>query len=180
MWKLISYSDLKVPLKPYKSNYSVGIVESSSGQRKIAQINKKYSNQLSIGMYGEIKSTSSINGNINVFIPKLNDIKTEVNKVALITGSSRGIGRAIAFELAKIGFDIIINNNECESEGIETLNEINNITNATFITCDITNPDQINKMIEKTISKYGQINVLVNNAGIAIDKRFENMTLDQW
>ena len=35
-------------------------------------------------------------------------------------------------------------------------------------------------MIEKTISKYGQINVLVNNAGIAIDKRFENMTLDQW
>ena len=180
MWKLISYSDLKVPLKPYKSNYAIGIVENDSGQRKIAQINKKYSNQLSIGMYGEIEFANGINGKIDVFIPDLDDIKTEGNKVALITGSSRGIGRAIAIELAKNGFDIIINNNESEKEGIETANEINKISNAIFITCDITNPDQINKMIEKTIDEYGKIDVLVNNAGIAIDKRFENMTFDQW
>ena len=180
MWKLISYSNLKIPLKPYKSNYSVGIVENDSGQRKIAQINKKYSNLLSIGMYGKIESINDINGDIDIFIPELDDIKTDGNKVALITGSSRGIGRAIAIELAKKGFNIIINNNECENEGIETAHEINKITNAIFVTCDITNPNQINKMIEKTISEYGKIDVLVNNAGIAIDKRFENMTLDQW
>lgn len=180
MWKLISYSNLKIPLKPYKSNYSIGIVENDSGQRKIVQINKKYSNQLSIGMDGIIEFINGINGNIDVFIPEFDEIKNTGNKVALITGSSRGIGRAIAFELAKSGFDIIINNNEYESEGIETANEINNITSATFITCDITKPDQINQMIEKTISEYGKIDVLVNNAGIAIDKRFENMTLDQW
>lgn len=180
MWKLISYSDLKIPLKPYKSNYSIGIVENDSGQRKIAQINKKYSNQLSIGMYGEIEFINGINGNIDVFIPELDDIKSDGNKVALITGSSRGIGRAIAIELAKNGFDIIINNSKYEKEGIETANEINKITAAIHIKCDITNPDQINKMVEKTISEYGKIDVLVNNAGIAIDKRFENMTLDQW
>ncbi|KAF5414902.1 MAG: hypothetical protein C5S49_06490 [Candidatus Methanogaster sp.] len=180
MWKLISYSDLKIPLKPYKSNYSIGIVENDSSQRKITQINKKYSNQLSIGMYGKIECINGINGDINVFIPELDDVKTDGNKVALITGSSRGIGRAIAIELAKNEFDIIINNNEYEKEGIETANEINQITNAAFIKCDIINPDQVNKMIEKTISEYGKIDVLVNNAGIAIDKKFENMTLDQW
>ena len=180
MWVLISYSNLKIPLKPYKSNYSVGIVANDKGQRKIVQINKKYSNRLSIGLHGEIESVAVVNGDIDMFIPKLNDMKNNIKKVALITGSSRGIGRAIAIELAKKGFNIVINNNEFEKEGKETVNEINKITNAIFINCDITDPIRVQKMIEKIINEFKRIDVLVNNAGITIDKQFKNMSLDQW
>ena len=175
MWVLISYSNLKIPLKPYKSNYSVGIVANDKGQRKIVQINKKYSNRLSIGLHGEIESVAVVNGDIDMFIPKLNDMKNNIKKVALITGSSRGIGRAIAIELAKKGFNIVINNNEFEKEGKETVNEINKITNAIFINCDITDPIRVQKMIEKIINEFKRIDVLVNNAGITIDKQFKNM-----
>lgn len=180
MWKLISYSELKIPLNPYKFIYGIGIVENERGQRIITQIDKKYFNKLSIGINGGIESFDGINGEINLFVPEFGDVNNDSNKVAIITGSSRGIGRSIAIELAKNGFDIVVNNNIKTEEGIETVNEIKKITNAIFVMCDITDSIQVNRMIEDTISKFGRIDILINNAGIAIDKRFENMSLDQW
>lgn len=180
MWRLISYSNLKIPLKPYQSSYSIGIVENENGNRKITQINKRYADRLSIGIKGNMESLDGINGNINIFVPELDDATDITKKVALITGSSRGIGRAIAIELAKKGFNIVINNHENEIEGIEILNEIKTISNAIFIKCDVTNPIQVNDMIKNAINEFGRIDVLVNNAGITIDKRFENMSIEQW
>jgi 3-oxoacyl-[acyl-carrier protein] reductase len=103
------------------------------------------------------------------------------NKVALVTGSSRGIGRAIAIELAKNGIDIVVNSSSNPQEGLEVVEEIKKIgQRALYIQADISNPDQVVKMIEKIIHEFGRIDSLVNNAGINMDKKLENMDIDRW
>jgi len=102
-------------------------------------------------------------------------------EVALVTGSSRGIGRAIAIELAKRGINIVINNDKYPQEGLEVLDEINKIgQRAIYIQADVSDPDQVKKMIEKIIDEFGRIDVLINNAGITRDKMLENMDIDHW
>jgi len=104
-----------------------------------------------------------------------------VNKVALVTGSSRGIGCAIAIELAKSDIDIVLNNDRNPQEGTEIANEINETgQRAIYIQADVSVPDQVEKMIEKAIDEFGRIDILVNNAGITRDKMLESMDLDQW
>jgi 3-oxoacyl-[acyl-carrier protein] reductase len=103
------------------------------------------------------------------------------NKIALVTGSSRGIGRAIALELAESGFSIVINNDGNPQEGIEVVNEINKIgQHAIHIQADVSDPDQVEEMIKKILDEFGRIDILVNNAGIVMDKRLENMSIEQW
>ncbi|MCK4348934.1 MAG: 3-oxoacyl-[acyl-carrier-protein] reductase [Thermoplasmatales archaeon] len=105
----------------------------------------------------------------------------KINKVALVTGSSRGIGRAIALELAKSGISIVINNHEDPQEGIKVVNEIDKIgQRAIYLQADVSDPEQVKKMIEKIIEEFGRIDILINNAGITEDKMLENMDIDQW
>jgi 3-oxoacyl-[acyl-carrier protein] reductase len=104
-----------------------------------------------------------------------------VNKVALVTGSSRGIGRAIALELAKRGFSVVINNDEKPQEKIEVMNEIKKIgQRAIYIQADVSDPDQVEEMIKKILNDFCRIDVLVNNAGVVMDKKLENMSIEQW
>jgi 3-oxoacyl-[acyl-carrier protein] reductase len=104
-----------------------------------------------------------------------------VNKVALVTGSSRGIGRAIALELAKRGFSVVINNDGNPQEGLEVMNEINKIgQQAIYIQADVSDPDQVEEMIKKILNEFCRIDVLVNNAGVVMDKKLENMSIEQW
>ena len=91
-------------------------------------------------------------------------------KVALVTGATRGIGKEIALELAKNGFDIAIN---CRGskDGYEDLKkeiESNNVS-CEFVEADVANFEQCENMIKETIEKFGKIDVLVNNAGITKD-----------
>lgn len=110
---------------------------------------------------------------------KVEEEKT--NKVALVTGSSRGIGRAIAIELAKCGIDIVVNNDKNPQEGIEVVNEINKIgQRAIYIQADIADPNQVEKLVEKIINEFGRIDILINNAGITRDKMLVNMDIDHW
>ena len=107
--------------------------------------------------------------------------RENLNKVALVTGSSRGIGRAIAIELAKSGIDIVVNNHENPQEGLEVVNEINKIEqHAIYIQTDVSDPNQVEKMIEKIINEFGRIDILINNAGITRDKMLLNMDTDHW
>ena len=181
-WTLISYSEIKMPLPPYRSDYIIGIAESEDGPRLMVQIDKEYVKELSVGISGNIKSVESPNGEINVFVPHLKRKKEEVvNKVALVTGSSRGIGHAIAIELAKSGIDIVVNNFEDPQEGMVVVDEINRIgQRAIYIQTDISDLDQVENMIEKILNEFGRIDILINNAGIAMDKKLENMSIDQW
>ena len=104
-----------------------------------------------------------------------------VNKVALVTGSSRGIGRAIALELAKRGFSVVINNDEKPQEKIEVMNEIKKIgQQAIYIQVDVSDPDQVEEMIKKILNDFCRIDILVNNAGVVMDKKLENMSIEQW
>lgn len=88
-------------------------------------------------------------------------------KVALVTGSSRGIGRSIAFELATQGADVCVNYSRNREGASRTVNEIEALGGkALFIEADVTDKSQVKNMVEETISKLGRLDVLVNNAGI--------------
>ena len=95
-----------------------------------------------------------------------------MNKVVLITGASRGIGRSIALELAKDN-TVIANYNKSEEKAQELKNENSNID---IFKADVSNRNQIKEMIKYVLEKYGHIDVLVNNAGIALEKMLQDTT----
>lgn len=103
------------------------------------------------------------------------------NKVALITGSSKGIGKATALLFAKEGAKVVINYLSSEKEAISVVEEIKKIgSEAISIKCDVSQEDQVKEMVEKIILKFGKIDVLVNNAGVVFDVPFFEKSVDQW
>ena len=92
------------------------------------------------------------------------------NKVALITGATRGIGKQIALELAANGFDIAINYRSMQDGMDELKKEIeSNNVKCEFVKADVANFEECEQMVKETIEKFGRIDVLVNNAGITKD-----------
>ena len=93
-----------------------------------------------------------------------------MSKVAFITGATRGIGKQIALTLAKEGYDIALNYRS-ENDGVEnTAKEIENENVKCFaVKCDISNFEACEEAVKKIIAEFGQIDVLVNNAGITKD-----------
>jgi len=102
------------------------------------------------------------------------------DQVVLITGSSRGIGKATALLFAKEGAKIIINYSKSEKEANEVCREIEKFSEAIAIKCDVSKESQVKKMFEKIILTFGKINVLVNNAGIYIDGDEWNGSAEIW
>lgn len=177
--KLISYTDVTVPTPPYKTSTKSGIVEDEKGKRRLVRIEDEYYGILKVGMEGEVEERKTDFGTFNFFIPVVK--KEEKRKVAIVTGASRGIGSAIAFELARSGFDVTISDlektDECE-ENMEKIRELGG--KAIFIKADVADLNQVEGMVKETIEKLGRIDVLVNNAGINIDKLVTAMTPKQW
>ena len=102
-------------------------------------------------------------------------------KVALVTGGSRGIGKACALELAKAGCDVVINfagNVEAAEKTVEELKALG--SNSECYKFDVSNQSEVDENIAKIIEKYGRIDVLVNNAGITRDDLFIRMGEDKW
>ncbi len=106
---------------------------------------------------------------------------SEAKKVALITGASRGIGRATAVLFAKNGYDVAVNYNESSSKAEEVVAEIKNLgSNAIAVKADIGDEKSIIKMFSEVEQKLGAISVLVNNGGIsAATTQVENITFDE-
>lgn len=103
------------------------------------------------------------------------------NKVVLITGASRGLGKEIALKFAKNKYNVIINYNnseECANKLKKEL-ELYNVK-VSLIKADISNEQEVKLMIKKILEKYNRIDVLVNNAGIAIDTIFEEKTKENF
>lgn len=105
-------------------------------------------------------------------------------RVVVITGSSRGIGKAIAKEFAKNNYSVLLNARD-EKELIETVqeikNEISDPSQVSYLTGDISEEKICISLIEEAINKFGRINVLVNNAGISgPSQKTNNITSKDW
>jgi len=102
-------------------------------------------------------------------------------KLALVTGASRGIGRAIAYELAKEGADVIINFRGSEDKAKELAQEIEKLGKKAYLAkFDVSDFEEVKKNIKKIEDNIGNINILVNNAGITRDTLFLRMKEDDW
>jgi len=102
-------------------------------------------------------------------------------KVALVTGGSRGIGKACALELAKAGYDVVINYAGNEASANQTVEEIKALgVNSSAYKFDVGSSEEVAKNINEIIAKFGRIDVLVNNAGITRDTLLIRMSNEQW
>lgn len=91
-------------------------------------------------------------------------------KCAIVTGASRGIGKAIALKLASLGANIVINYRSSEKEALEVENEIKEMgVQAVCIKADISKLDEVENLIKSAKEKFGSIDIIVNNAGITKD-----------
>ena len=104
------------------------------------------------------------------------------NKVVLVTGSSRGIGKATIIEFAKKGYNVVINYKKSNSEAEILKNELESDYHIKAITvkADVSNELDVKNMINIILDEFKHIDVLVNNAGIAIDKEFKDRTVEDW
>ena len=102
-------------------------------------------------------------------------------KTALVTGASRGIGRAIALELAQEGAKVAINYQSNDAKAQEVADAINKLG----VTCllakaNLANPQEARAMVKRVATQFGRLDVLVNNAGITRDKSLRKMTDEDW
>lgn len=97
-------------------------------------------------------------------------------KIVIVTGASRGIGRAIAIKLSDKNI-VVANYNNSLEEAL-TLSEIN--TNIDIFKADVSNRIEAKALVDYTLKKYGRIDVLVNNAGIDQEKLFQDITDEDW
>jgi 3-oxoacyl-[acyl-carrier protein] reductase len=103
------------------------------------------------------------------------------NKVALVTGSSRGIGKTIALELADAGASLVVNYKSDSSAAEEVLQSIRKVkAQAIAIQCDVSNFADVEQMIKNVMDEFGRIDVLVNNVGPFLYKSIYDTTIQEW
>ena len=104
-----------------------------------------------------------------------------MNKVIIVTGASRGIGREISRELAKKGYIIIANYNKSEKQMLELKEELEKEKiKIDIFKADVSKRKETQQLVKYAIKKYGKIDVLINNAGISQIKEFTQITDEDW
>ncbi|MFH1174915.1 MAG: 3-oxoacyl-ACP reductase family protein [archaeon] len=103
------------------------------------------------------------------------------NKVALITGASRGIGKATALLFAQEGAKVIINYCKSKKEADAVVAEIQKMgAEAIALQGDVSQEDDVKRMVQQSVKRFGRVDILVNNAGIVFDVPFVERTVEQW
>ncbi|OBW58562.1 3-oxoacyl-[acyl-carrier-protein] reductase [Solibacillus silvestris] len=102
-------------------------------------------------------------------------------KCAVVTGASRGIGRAIALQLASEGAKVVVNYSGSEQKAQEVVEEIKaNGGEAIAVQANVANTDSVQNLMKTALDTYGSIDILVNNAGITRDNLLMRMKDDEW
>lgn len=103
------------------------------------------------------------------------------NKVILVTGGSRGIGKDIAISMAKMDYNVILNYNKSEEQAKSIQEDLlKQGKKIEIFKADVTKRDEVKKLIDFCIEKYNKIDVLINNAGISQTKLFTDITDEDW
>lgn len=102
-------------------------------------------------------------------------------KVAIVTGSSRGIGKAIALEFARNGAKVVVNYVKSKEEAERVVDEIKKIgTEAIAVMADVSDEKQVKRLFEEAIKRFGRIDILVNNAGVYIQSEAAEFDEKNW
>ncbi len=102
-------------------------------------------------------------------------------KVALVTGSSRGVGKAVALAYAREGANLIINYTSSKDKAEEVVSEIKNMgQDAIAVKADVSKREDVEGLIKVAIDKFGKIDILVNNAGLSVPAMLLKMSEEQW
>jgi glucose 1-dehydrogenase len=102
-------------------------------------------------------------------------------QVALITGSSSGIGKGIALAMAAAGAKVVVNYHSDQEEGEAVVKEIEEAGGkAIAVGADVSKEDEVKRILRKTTEHFGRLDILVNNAGIQEDKPLVEMSLEDW
>jgi 3-oxoacyl-(acyl-carrier-protein) reductase len=122
-----------------------------------------------------MKANGSGNGDGNGYRPKLK------GKVALVTGASRGIGRAIALELAHRGAAVAINYRSDAGRAEEVANTIRDMgSDCIVVQGDVSKKDEARRVVQAVLDRWLRLDILVNNAGITRDRTMRKMTDEDW
>jgi 3-oxoacyl-[acyl-carrier protein] reductase len=102
-------------------------------------------------------------------------------KNALVTGASRGIGRAIALELGRQGVNVAVNYSGSEAKALEVADELKALGVQAFaVQCNVSKADEVQDMVKQVVDTFGSIDILVNNAGITRDNLIMRMKEEDW
>ena len=109
-------------------------------------------------------------------------MRTLENAVVVITGGSRGIGHAIAEELGFSGAKVVVDYAHSKEPAEELVAKLvaGGAPEAVAIQADVSDPEQAAMLIQETVKRFGRIDVLVNNAGINIDRSLKSMSVEDW
>ena len=104
-----------------------------------------------------------------------------MSKVALVTGSSKGIGKEIIRELARSGYDVVINYNNSKEEAYALNEEVSKYdVKSLVVKCDVSDEDEVKNMIDEIHSQMGSVDILVNNAAVNYNDFFYKKTVEDF
>jgi len=102
-------------------------------------------------------------------------------QVAVVTGASSGIGKAVALELGRAGASVVVNYHSNKASGEQVSHTINSEGGSSIaVGADVRKEDAVRSMFATAVDAYGTVDILVNNSGIQIDEPFHTMSVDQW
>ena len=196
--KILSFSEVQVPPAGFErfAPYTVCVVDLKEGGRLVAWIDPE-NEPLSIGEKVTVKP-DVIEGDRVIYRVFRGEVSSDIGeksvdeeesdirtnrldgRVAIITGAGKGIGREIALEFAREGAKVVV--------AARTLADIEAVTNeigeiggeAYAVTCDVSDADSVQQLIKKSLEKFKQIHILVNNAGISRSALISKMTDELW
>jgi glucose 1-dehydrogenase len=111
----------------------------------------------------------------------MTEVKRLKDQTAIVTGSSLGIGKAIALQLAKEGANVVVNYSSNEKGANDIVQQIQTIgSKAIAVKADVSKEAEVQEMFRKTIESFGTLHILVNNAGMQKDAPLTEMSIEQW